>query len=639
MTSRSGPSASTWACIARVRDFECLLAQPERSSDHLNASLTQSVLARTLACERPKTAGRPPSRWLPDVCGFELAEVVLCSEYTMWKKSRSLVLLLMVVPGLACGGPSSLSPTDSPQSEIGPDDLVKPEPGKEDSSYLATVLDFEWDGELETDSVWNQRAVIQDQLLYTIGHLNANKAVGRLDKLELSNVRTSEVPGGKTKLAYHIKMPVAWGSKTNLPKTYSFRLPRDVSNGGTNAFTDKYKATCVDWGAHDVDPGSMWYYYRPDKSGCSIDAADIVPMDVKVSVSASNTTGKYPEYHKVWEDQSFKVVSVFGKYEDGATSSGDGGIAAYNEFVQSVTTALAPYHPTTIPAALTSSPGVAMPDIQFDATLPSGNALQVNALLVDNVAQATASFYDRYEGLSTRADLIAYNGHAGLGQNVRALARRGRWTPGQYVVIFMNGCDTFAYVDGSLAQTRAAINPDDPSGTKYMDIVTNAMPAYFSSDADATMAVVKGLLAFDAPLTYEQIFKNIDYHQIVLVTGEEDNTYVPGQPGGNGPDAGPDPTQWDGMKETGTVPGGEELKYSTPNLPAGTYLFKMTGSGDADLYVRVGTPPTASLYDCRPYKGGSNESCTVDLPTVAPIHVMIRGYAASSTFDLVGSSQ
>ncbi len=39
----------------------------------------------------------------------------------------------------------------------------------------------------------------------------------------------------------------------------------------------------------------------------------------------------------------------------------------------------------------------------------------------------------------------------------------------------MNGCDTFAYVDGALAQTRAALNPDDPNGTKYMEIVTNAM--------------------------------------------------------------------------------------------------------------------------------------------------------------------
>ena len=29
------------------------------------------------------------------------------------------------------------------------------------------------------------------------------------------------------------------------------------------------------------------------------------------------------------------------------------------------------------------------------------------------------------------------------------------------------------------------------------------------------------------------------------------------------------------------------------------------GTGDADLYVRAGSKPTTSTYDCRPYKGPS----------------------------------
>ena len=46
---------------------------------------------------------------------------------------------------------------------------------------------------------------------------------------------------------------------------------------------------------------------------------------------AISTSGKYPEYDKVWQDKAFKVVAVFGKYDDGATS-GDAGISAYNRF-------------------------------------------------------------------------------------------------------------------------------------------------------------------------------------------------------------------------------------------------------------------------------------------------------------------
>ena len=55
-----------------------------------------------------------------------------------------------------------------------------------------------------------------------------------------------------------------------------------------------------------------------------------------------------------------------------------------------------------------------------------------------------------------------------------------------------------------------------------------------------------------------------------------------------------------------------------------------------DLYVRIGLAPTTTKYDCRPYKTGSNETCDVTLAQPAPIHVMVRGYATSSTFELSG---
>ena len=66
-----------------------------------------------------------------------------------------------------------------------------------------------------------------------------------------------------------------------------------------------------------------------------------------------------------------------------------------------------------------------------------------------------------------------------------------------------------------------------PEGTKYLDIVANAMPSYVSSTAAATMAILNGLLSYDAPLTYEEILKQIDSAEVALVTGEHDNTFRP----------------------------------------------------------------------------------------------------------------
>jgi leucyl aminopeptidase len=80
-----------------------------------------------------------------------------------------------------------------------------------------------------------------------------------------------------------------------------------------------------------------------------------------------------------------------------------------------------------------------------------------------------------------------------------------------------------------------------------------------------------------------------------------------------------------------------EQRWNTPIVAPGNYEFAMTGNNDADLYVRVGSAPTTTQYDCRPYKSGSSESCRVTLAQPAPIHVMVRGWSqTASTFQLTG---
>ena len=498
--------------------------------------------------------------------------------------------------------------------------------GHIDSSGVGTLLEMTFDGQVTTDNAWNLEGPVQDQLLYTIGSLNASNAVGRLDKVVLTNLQDTIGTDGRYVISYHARMPVAWGSKTNLPAAFTFTLPRDVSYRGLNAFSTKYGKTCVDYGAHDVSPGSMWFYYRPRAKTCSLDPRDIVKLSASVTVSQGNTTGKFPEYHKIWEDGELRVIAIFGKYEDGATSA-DAGISAYNEFIRAskATLATAGSQYETTPASVPSSPGTGMPSIEQRVQLPDGRRVTVSAFLIDNIRAADASFYARYETLSGRADLIVYNGHSGFGSNVRTLARRGSWIPLQYVVVFLNGADSFAYIDSALFDHHAAINPDDPAGTKYTDIITNAMPAFFANHSASTMTLIHAFMSYETPRTYEAILGQISSSQVAVVTGEEDNTFVP-----------PAPTEPNlPIRVQSAVRKADEKHTSTGTLPAGTYLVTLTHDpdapgGDADLYVKVGTEPTTSTYDCRPYKSGSNETCAITLSAPARIFTIVRGYADRS---------
>jgi vibriolysin len=66
--------------------------------------------------------------------------------------------------------------------------------------------------------------------------------------------------------------------------------------------------------------------------------------------------------------------------------------------------------------------------------------------------------------------------------------------------------------------------------------------------------------------------------------------------------------------------------------------FNMNGgSGDADLYVKFGSAPTSTSYDCRPYASGNTEACNFSAGQTGTYYVMVKGYSAYSNATLVGS--
>lgn len=77
--------------------------------------------------------------------------------------------------------------------------------------------------------------------------------------------------------------------------------------------------------------------------------------------------------------------------------------------------------------------------------------------------------------------------------------------------------------------------------------------------------------------------------------------------------------------------------YRTIVVPAGRSSLTVSisgGTGDADLYLRSGSNPTTSQYQCRPYKAGNNETCTINNPQAGNWMVGLRGYSAFSAVNL-----
>ena len=287
------------------------------------------------------------------------------------------------------------------------------------------------------------RKAIVSQLFYTVGALTSEHAAnGQIGRVETGSV-TETIEGDLKRIKYTAKLPVAWPKGRSVPRTYKIVLPKDTTK--LEAFNAKYDGKC---GRNEYGADVFWHDFNPIASGCTVDDADVSRSTARVTKNKSVTTGKYPEYAKVWEDGALNVVALFG-----------------------------------------------------DA---------------------------RYNPLSEKADLVVYNGHSELSKNTNALARKGKVAPKQYQVFFFDSCDTYAYLDTKLVDRRREVNgADDPKGTKYLDVATNVLPSYFSNYAASSLSFVKALAQRDTPKTYNQIMTELPSDQVVVVTGEDDNTFKP----------------------------------------------------------------------------------------------------------------
>ncbi len=93
------------------------------------------------------------------------------------------------------------------------------------------------------------------------------------------------------------------------------------------------------------------------------------------------------------------------------------------------------------------------------------------------------------------------------------------------------------------------------------------------------------------------------------------------------------------IEETNLSDSSGGWKHFTLDVPSGFARLTGTisgGSGDADLYVRYGSQPTTSQYDCRPYYNGNEEECSFDSPAAGRWYISIRAYRNYSGVTLVG---
>lgn len=405
----------------------------------------------------------------------------------------------------ACAGTSEND--DAPPSE----DAI--------TSNDGTPLDFRFSAEVEAGAEDTARRAIASQLQYVQGILTtAVKANGQASMPTLQNVRET-VTGDKKKITYEASVAVIWPKGRTAPTSYDLVLPRDATK--LAAFNAKYDGTC---GRNEYGLETFWHDFNPIATGCQVDAADAVKTRAIVKPHPQTTQGKFPEYDKVWADDTLDVVAVFGIIASNTPS--DEGARTREQLLNEVKSSL---------QGAVRTDAEAVSGIIADSTVSGtiqidGRTKKVNitGILVQEASSAGPAFERRYSEVTAKADVIIYEGHSGLGKNINALARNTGATAGKYQLVYFYGCQTLAYLEPAMHEKRIALNgaSRDPEGTKYLDIIATALPAY-GDNGRSTVGLYKAMLDTRAPKTFNDLIKGISPLHLTAVFGEHDNTFQP----------------------------------------------------------------------------------------------------------------
>jgi hypothetical protein len=329
-----------------------------------------------------------------------------------------------------------------------------------------------------------------------------------------------DAPKQSARVTYAYKDRVVFKKKImrgNDPKI-TFVMPRDPQTIYAKSLDARGFNPCTD--THYNGAGDFWYYWNPTQEGCNIPDSELQKVTAKLTPKA-NTNKTYPDYEKILGDNGngrlVKVTFLVGIDEN--FRNGDLGKKAYEDVrVMLVKNGF---------KLAKSGP------LKSFLTLKKDNYdVEIDLQLVD--PDSPEFLTTAADGLET-GDIFIYDGHSGLGSYLnlprfeKYLGRKLKLPLEKSQIFYFNGCSTFPYYNADYFALKKT--PQDPAGSRNLDIITTSVGATFDVGAGHDSAFLTGVLMGKYP-TWQKIMDDIyavDKAESTLshVNGDEDNPTSP----------------------------------------------------------------------------------------------------------------
>lgn len=409
---------------------------------------------------------------------------------------------------VACGAPA-VDPVESSDEA-----LATP------SGQAATFTiegDYENIGNATEDML---KSDVREQLKFALPQLHARRGAAQLawwprlfERFEVTSA------GNVQRVRYVAKIDGIWtGTMPAADQPIAITLPRTT----WSLVRSEYLACAP---ALEGDMARYQYFglsFDPAAQGCALTSAVAVPATVKVAprVDPDATTGKSPEYAKMWEDQKLRVLVLFDKDQDDASysdaTSTDPGIVAFKSHLAALDAKLGTDNRTEALYNPVNGQPQQNVSVTHKRTLADGREIIVDSVLV-NPGYGSAPTYPQLAA-GAPVDAVIRNASPFADHYIdpsNALVVNGSANPQNLMLLVNNARYSYEFA--------LPVNPT-PGLSRFKNTIEYGGNVPYSVQADVTAKVIDALE--NQTKTYDTLLTDIEgvsADLLPIVTGEQQN--------------------------------------------------------------------------------------------------------------------
>lgn len=376
---------------------------------------------------------------------------------------------------------------------------------------------------------------VEQQLRHLFGPLSydtaAVKAVPKSDH-RIFNINVREMRKSQYRIYYDYQGTIA--VEASKSRTLELILPNNPDEVYSAGFVDKTNF-CTD--SHYTSEGDFWYFWSPDRYNCPLQEGRDYQRIRGNLVRIANTQQTYPEYDRlIGPDQKIRMDVLFGMDDPGKgrnpLTSSDINATNYRDLRQSLLQLGYTVRTWASDEIFAITPLQKTPPYveEFTKWTPAAPLVVRMFFGPSDIGGDSRPFHYFLKDAFDHAGVLIYDGHSGLGGhlNLRAIERlQGismAMNKDRYQIFFINSCTSYTYYNNTYFLRKRS--PQDPSGTKNLDLLANALPTSFFSIPNSSLALIRAVddwATGRATQSYQELVRLMDSGNLFGVNGDEDN--------------------------------------------------------------------------------------------------------------------